>query len=226
MLQIALRIVSTQGIKGVKILPVKIDFKKTMKDLYQPSAKEPVLIDVPEMQFLMIDGMGSPGDSQEYQDALSVLYPVSFRIKFLSKAKGKDYVVPPLEGLWWADNLEDFIKGNRNKWKWTMMIMQPDWITQDMVDEATEIVKEKKPELAGLIPKLRLEKYKEGKVAQIMHIGPYSEEGPTVQKVHDFIKNEGGTFDGYANKHHEIYLSDPRKANPTTMKTVIRQPYK
>lgn len=207
-------------------MPTKVDFKKSMKNLYQPGANEVVSIDVPEMQFLMIDGMGSPGDSQEYQDALSVLYPVSFRIKFLSKAKGKDYVVPPLEGLWWADNLEDFIKGNRNKWKWTMMIMQPDWITQDMVDEATEIVKEKKPELAGLIPKLRLEKYKEGKVAQIMHIGPYSEEGPTVQKVHDFIKNEGGTFDGYANKHHEIYLSDPRKANPTTMKTVIRQPYK
>ncbi|MFW9825465.1 MAG: hypothetical protein ACFFE4_21160, partial [Candidatus Thorarchaeota archaeon] len=157
-------------------MPTKVDFKKSMKNLYQPGANEVVSIDVPEMQFLMIDGMGSPGDSQEYQDALSVLYPVSFRIKFLSKAKGKDYVVPPLEGLWWADNLEDFIKGNRNKWKWTMMIMQPDWITQDMVDEATEIVKEKKPELAGLIPKLRLEKYKEGKVAQIMHIGPYSEE--------------------------------------------------
>lgn len=210
----------------MNIIPTKVDFKKSMKNLYQPGAKEVVSIDVPEMQFLMIDGMGSPGDSQEYQDALSILYPVSFRAKFLSKAKGKDYVVPPLEGLWWADNMDDFIKGNRDKWKWTMMIMQPDWITKDIIDEAVEVVKEKKPELAELLPKLRLEKYKEGKVAQIMHIGPYSEEGPTVQKVHDFIKNEGGTFDGYANKHHEIYLSDPRKANPTTMKTVIRQPYK
>ncbi|MFW9941258.1 MAG: GyrI-like domain-containing protein [Candidatus Thorarchaeota archaeon] len=206
-------------------MPAKIDFKKTQKELYQPDAKEPVIIEVPEMQFLMIDGMGSPGDSQEYQDALAVLYPVSFRAKFLSKAKGKDYVVPPLEGLWWADEMNDFIEGNRDKWKWTMMIRQPDWITKDMIDEAKAIIADKKPELSKLLPKVRLEKYKEGKAAQIMHIGPYSEEGPTVQKVHDFIKKERGTFDGFENKHHEIYLSDPRKANPVTMKTVIRQPY-
>jgi hypothetical protein len=206
-------------------LPAKIDYKKSQKELYQPNAKDPVIIEVPEMQFLMIDGMGSPGDSQEYQDALSVLYPVSFRTKFLSKAKGKDYVVPPLEGLWWADNMTDFTEGNRDKWKWTMMIRQPDWITQDMIDEVIAITKEKKPELLKLLPKLRLEKYKEGKAAQIMHIGPYSEEGPTVQKVHDFIKNEGGKFDSLKAKHHEIYLSDPRKANPATMKTVIRQPF-
>ena len=206
-------------------MPVKIDYKKTQKELYQPNAKDPVIIEIPEMQFLMIDGMGSPGDSQQYQDALSVLYPVSFRTKFLSKANGKDYVVPPLEGLWWADNMNDFTEGNRDKWKWTMMIRQPDWITQEMIDEAITIAKEKKPELLKLLPKLRLEKYKEGNAAQIMHIGPYSEEGPTVQKVHDFIKDKGGKFDGLEKKHHEIYLSDPRKANPATMKTVIRQPY-
>jgi len=117
----------------------KIDFKKTQKEFYQPNAQEPVIIEVPEMQFLMIDGMGSPGDSQEYQDALAILYPVAFRTKFLSKAKGKDYVVPPLEGLWWADDMNDFTEGNRNKWKWTMMIRQPDWITQDIIKEATAI---------------------------------------------------------------------------------------
>ena len=206
-------------------MPVKIDFKKTMKELYLPSPKEVVLLDVPEMQFLIINGMGSPGDSKEYQDALAALYPIAFKTKFLSKAKGKDYVVPPLEGLWWADNMDDFIEGNRDKWKWTMMIMQPDWISLDMINEAILITKEKKPELSKLLPKLRLEKYKEGKAAQIMHIGPYSEEGPTVQKVHDFIQNKGGKFDGLKTKHHEIYLSDPRKANPTTMKTVIRQPF-
>jgi len=206
-------------------MSVKIDYKKTQKELYQPNAKDPVIIEIPEMQFLMIDGMGSPGDSQQYQDALSVLYPVSFRTKFLSKANGKDYVVPPLEGLWWADNMNDFTEGNRDKWKWTMMIRQPDWITQEMIDEAITIAKEKKPELLKLLPKLRLEKYKEGNAAQIMHIGPYSEEGPTVQKVHDFIKDKGGKFDGLKAKHHEIYLSDPRKANPATMKTVIRQPF-
>ena len=206
-------------------MPAKVDFKKSMKEYYQPSSKEVVFVDVPEMQFLMIDGMGSPGDSKEYQDALAVLYPIAFKTKFLSKGKSKDYVVPPLEGLWWAEDMDDFTEGNRDKWKWTMMIMQPDWISQDMIDEAIAITKEKKPELSPLLPKLRLEKYKEGKVAQIIHVGPYSEEGPTVQKVHDFIKNEGGIFDGHTQKHHEIYLSDPRKANPATMKTVIRQPF-
>jgi len=207
-------------------MPAKIDFKKSMKMFYIPSPKEVVLVDVPEMQFLMIDGMGSPGDSKEYQNALAALYPIAFKTKFLSKAKGKDYVVPPLEGLWWADNMKDFIEGNRNNWKWTMMIMQPDWITQNMINEAISITKKKKPELSELLPKLKLKKYKEGKAAQIMHIGPYSEEGPTVQKVHDFIQKEGGKFDGLETKHHEIYLSDPRKANPDTMKTVIRQPFK
>ena len=206
-------------------MPLKIDFKRTMKEFYQPSSKEVVQVDVPEMQFLMIDGIGSPGDSKEYIDALAVLYPVAFKTKFLSKAKGKDYVVPPLEGLWWADNMDDFTEGNRDKWKWTMMIMQPDWITQDIINEVIEITKDKKPELSELLPKLRLERYKEGKAAQIMHIGPYSEEGPTVQKVHNFIMKVGGSFDGHKKKHHEIYLSDPRKANPATMKTVIRQPF-
>ena len=206
-------------------MPAKIDFKKSMKEFYQPSPKEVVLVDVPEMQFLMIDGMGSPGDSKEYLDALAALYPIAFKTKFLSKAKGKDYVVPPLEGLWWADNMEDFIEGNRDKWKWTMMIMLPEWVNEAMVNEAIEITKEKKPDLAKLLPKLRVEKYNEGKAAQIMHIGPYSEEGSTVQRVHDLIQKEGGNFDGLKFKHHEIYLSDPRKANPATMKTVIRQPF-
>jgi hypothetical protein len=196
-----------------------------MKEFYQPTPKEVVLVEVPEMQFLMIDGIGSPGDSKDYQDALAALYSIAFKTKFLSKAKGKDYVVPPLEGLWWAEDMDDFIEGNRDKWKWTMMIMVPEWINQDMIKEAIDITKEKKPELSNLLPNLRLKKYKEGKAAQIMHIGPYSEEGPTVQKVQDFIQKEGGKFDGHKNKHHEIYLSDPRKANPATMKTVIRQPY-
>ncbi len=207
-------------------MPAKIDFKKTMKEFYQPNPKEVVLVDIPEMKFLMIDGIGSPGDSKEYQDALAVLYPIAFKTKFLCKKKGKDYVVPPLEGLWWADDMDDFMKENRDKWKWTMMIMQPDWVTQELINEAILKTREKKPELSELLPKLRLEKYKEGKAAQIMHVGPYSEEGPTVQKVHDFILKEGGKLDGLKTKHHEIYLSDPRKANPATMKTVIRQPFK
>lgn len=206
-------------------MPTKVDFKKTLKEFYQPKPKEVVLVEVPEMQFLMFDGMGSPGDSKEYQDALAALYPIAFKTKFLSKSKGKDYVVPSLEGLWWADNMDEFNQGIRDKWKWTMMIMQPDWITQDIINEAIKITKEKKPELSELLSNLRLERYFEGQAAQIMHIGPYSEEGPTIQKLHDFIKKKGGKFDGHYNKHHEIYLSDPRKANPFTMKTVIRQSF-
>jgi hypothetical protein len=206
-------------------MSAKKDFKKDLKELYRPSSKEVVSIEVPEMQFLMIDGMGSPGDSKDYKDALAALYPVAFKTKFISKGMGRDYVVPPLEGLWWADDMNDFTEGNRDRWKWTMMIMQPPWVTPEMIDEAIEITKEKKPELLKLLPKLRLEKYKEGKAAQIMHIGPYSEEALSIQKIHDFIKDQGGKFDGYKLKHHEIYLSDPRKSKPESMKTVIRQPY-
>ena len=207
------------------MMPAKKDFKNDLKEFYQPSPKEVVIVEVPEMQFLMIDGMGSPGDSKEYQDALATLYPVAFKTKFLSKGKGKDYVIPPLEGLWWADNMDDFINGNRDKWKWTMMIMQPNWITKEMIDEAIKITMEKKPELKKLLPKLRLEPYNEGRAAQIMHLGPFSEEGPTVEKVKNFIKEKGGTLDRHKNKHHEIYLSDPRRAKPASMKTVIRQSY-
>ena len=206
-------------------MPAKKDFKKELKELYQPSSKEVVTVEVPEMQFLMIDGIGSPGDSQEYLDALATLYPIAFKTKFISKGKGRDYVVPPLEGLWWADDMDDFSEGNRDKWKWTMMIMQPEWITKKIIEEAIEITKEKTLELAKILLKLRSEKFKEGKVAQIMYIGPYSEEGPTIQKIHDFIKDKGGKFDGHNLKHHEIYLSDPRKSKQENMKTVIRQPF-
>jgi hypothetical protein len=209
----------------VTIIPAKVDFKKTQKELYRPSSKKVVMIKVPEMQFLMIDGMGSPGDSQEYQNALAALYPVAFKTKFLSKAKGKDYVVPPLEGLWWADDMNDFRSGNREKWKWTMMIMQPAWITEEIINKAIKITKNNKPELSELLANLRFEKYNEGKCAQIMHLGPFSEEGPTIDKVHNFIENQKGKFDGLTQKHHEIYLSDPRRAKPENMKTVIRQSF-
>ncbi len=206
-------------------MPTKIDFKKKFKELYQPSSKEVVVVSVPEIQFLMINGMGSPGEAQEYNDAVATLFPVAFKTKFLSKAKGKDYVVPPSEGLWWADDMNDFTGGNRNKWKWTMMIMLPDWITKKMIDEAIKITFKSKPEISKTLKKLRVEKYSEGKCAQIMHVGPFSEVGPTVQKIHNFIEEQGGKFEGHDQKHHEIYLSDPRRAKPENMKTVIRQPF-
>ncbi len=203
----------------------KVDFKKTLKELYQPSAKEVVLVNVPEMQFIMIDGIGSPGEAQEYMDAIASLYPVAFKTKFMSKEKGRDYVVPPLEGLWWADDMSDFLKEERDKWQWTMMIMQPEWVTHTMIKNAIKITQEKTPDIPDNISKLRLDKYHEGTCAQILHIGPYSEEGPTIEKLHAFIEEQGGTFDGHQQKHHEIYLSDPRRVKPEKMKTVIRQPF-
>lgn len=203
----------------------KLDFKNKYKKLYKPDANEVVVIEVPVFQFLMIDGIGSPGDSKEYLDALTVLYPVAFKTKFLSKAKGKDYVVPPLEGLWWADDMRDFRAGHRDKWKWTMMIMQPDWITQKMIDEAIKTTMEKKPQIPTVISNLQLQKYKEGICAQFLHIGSFADEGPTIDKIHEFIEKQGGTFDGLKQKHHEIYLSDPRKTAPEKLRTIIRQPF-
>ncbi len=201
----------------------KIDLKKDLKHLYNPSAKEVVVIDVPKMNFLMIDGMGDPNKVSEFQEAIEALYSVSYTVKFMIK-KGKgavDYTVMPLEGLWWADNLNDFKALNKDKWKWTLMIMQPDFVSKDIFNKAIEQVNEKK-KLAA-VSKIRFESLHEGQSAQIMHIGPYSAEGPTIEKIHNFMRGKGYSFAG---KHHEIYLSDPRKTAPEKLKTIIRQPVK
>ncbi len=205
----------------------KIDFKKELKHLYNPSAKEVVFVDVPEMNFLMIDGMGDPNTSQEYQDAIEALYSVSYTLKFMIK-KGEtsiDYVVMPLEGLWWTDDMTQFTTDNKDVWKWTSMIMQPEFVTKDLFDDAVEEVKKKKKNLLAL-PKICFENFHEGLSAQVMHIGPYSAEGSTIEKLHNFIKENGYEFDGLIQKHHEIYLNDPRRVAPEKMKTVIRQPVK
>lgn len=197
-----------------------IDFKKELKHLYQPSAKKFEVVDVPPMNFLMIDGHGDPNTAQEYKDALEALYAVSYKLKFMSKKEsGKDYVVPPLEGLWWAEDMETFTtQRDMSAWDWTMMIMQPEWITREMVGEAVKQVEQK-----GLpaLSKLRLETYHEGLAVQILHIGPYSAEAPTIARMHAFIDENGYEPAG---KHHEIYLSDPRKVAPEKLKTVLRQP--
>ena len=204
----------------------KVDFKKEFKQLYSASAK-PVTIVVPELQYLMIDGAGSPGESKEYTDAISALYPVAFITKFSSKKEQKkDYTVPPLEGLWWADDMNDFVNNKRDKWKWTMMILQPEWITKEVIKESIAKAKEKNPSLAKTLDKLRLETLNEEKTAQIMHSGPYKDEASTIKKLHDYIKEQKGAFNGKSEKHHEVYLSDPRKSKPESMKTIIRQPYR
>ena len=199
----------------------KVDLKKQLKHLYRPSAKEFVVVDVPPMQFLMIDGHGDPNTAQEYQDALEALYAVAYTQKFASKKTlDMDYVVPPPEGLWWAEDMEVFTaSSDKSTWDWTMMIMQPEWVTQEMFREAVAQVEKKKNPPA--LPRLRLETYDEGLAVQIMHIGPYDAEGPTIARMHAFIAENGYEPAG---KHHEIYLSDPRRTAPEKMKTVLRQP--
>jgi hypothetical protein len=199
----------------------KMDLKKTLKHLYQPSTREIGLVDVPKMNFLMVDGEGDPNTSQSFSDAIEALYPVSYTLKFMVK-KGSlavDYGVMPLEALWWADDISAFTTGNKDVWKWTVMIMQPEFITKEMVKDAMEEVSRKKKPVS--LPLVRFESFKEGKTAQIMYIGPFSEEGPTIEKVHVFIEDNGSRRVG---KHHEIYLSDPRRVAPEKLKTIIRQP--
>jgi len=198
----------------------KIDYKKQLKELYRPTAKKVTQVDVPTMNFLMVDGAGEPG-SPVYGEAIEALYSVSYTLKFMIKKGelGVDYGVLPLEGLWWAENMSDFVNDNKSNWIWTMMIMQPELVTPDLVQKAIAQVRIKK-NLAA-IDKVRFEPFSEGICAQTLHVGPFSEEGPTVERVHSFIDACGATLTG---KHHEIYLSDIRRAAPENWKTVIRQP--
>lgn len=199
----------------------KIDYKKQLKHLYAPSARKVEIIDVPQMNFLMVDGEGNPNTSKSFSDAIEALYSLSFTLKFMIKkgAMGVDYGVLPLEALWWADDMSAFSTGNKDAWKWTVMIRQPEFITLKMVKKATEEVERRKNPAS--LPLVRFEAFKEGKAAQIMHIGPFSEEGPTIEKVHSFIEANGSRRTG---KHHEIYLTDIRRAAPEKWKTIVRQP--
>jgi hypothetical protein len=201
----------------------KIDFKKELKNLYLPSKKEFELVEVPEMRFFKVDGMGDPNNSPEYSAAIEALYAVSYKTKFFSKKNGQDYVVPPLEGLWWAEDMDTFTTArDKSQWSWTMMIMCPDWITDEMIDQAREEVAKKK-DLPSL-KKLRWETYQEGLSVQILHLGSYDDEGPVLASLHEeWMPKNGYTFNGL---HHEIYLSDPRRVEPAKLKTVLRQPIK
>ena len=200
----------------------KIDLKKELKAFYNPTAKDVTLIDVPRMNFIMIDGQGAP-ESPQFAQSIAALYPIAYGIKFDKKrTDGIDYGVMPLEGLFWADDMKVFMPetADRNKWQWTLMIMQPDIVTRKDFENSVAASKKKKDN--PLIDKVRFENFTEGKAAQIMHIGPYSAEGPNIQKLHHKITEIGARLSG---RHHEIYLSDPRRAAPDKMKTVVRQPY-
>lgn len=200
----------------------KVDFKKELKHLYRPTAKDFQIVDVPPMNFLMINGHGDPNTAVAYQQAVEALYAVAYKMKFISKKEaGKDYVVPPLEGLWWAADMDVFtVSLDKSAWDWTMMIMTPDWVTQEMyVTACAQVQKAKDP---PALPKLHLQNFHEGLAVQIMHIGAYDDEGPVLARLHrEFLPQNDYIERG---KHHEIYLSDPRKVAADKLKTVLRQP--
>lgn len=212
---------------------VKLDYKKEFKDLYVPKS-EPMLVDVPEMNFIMIDGKGNPNDEDgEYQSAVETLYALSYTIKMSKKGSYNidgyfEYVVPPLEGLWWMENDGmDFTE--KDKFQWTSMIRQPEFVTKEVFEWACSEVLRKKPNLD--VSKARLQSFKEGLCVQIMHIGSYDNEPKTVEKLDKYVEDNhlsnaiSTTNDqGIIKRHHEIYLSDPRKTSLDKLKTVIRHP--
>jgi hypothetical protein len=199
----------------------KLDLKKELKHLYNPSANNVAVVEIPPASFLMIDGSGDPNTSPEYKDALEALYPLAYAMKFKIKKNDPalDYAVMPLEGLWWVDGMRRFSLSDKASWKWTMMIMQPVELTDALLAEiATEVARKKR---LLRLQDVRLAPYHEGLAAQIMHIGPYAAEEPTITKLHAFIEEHSYRRRG---KHHEIYLKDPNRTEPQKLLTIIRQP--
>ena len=198
-----------------------IDMRKEQKELYAPPTGAGQLVDVPPMRFLAIDGTGDPNTSPAYGNAVAALYAVAYALKILRKRAGsRDYTVMPLEGLWWMRDDAPYSPTAREGWAWTMLIRQPDDLAAEQFEAAREQVALKKG-LANLA-ELRIEEWHEEAAAQTLHLGPYgADEAPTIALLHDFIAAQERTPHG---KHHEIYLSDPRRAAPDRLKTILRQP--
>jgi hypothetical protein len=211
----------------------KLDYKKAFKELYLPKSK-PTLVDVPAMNFIIVNGKGNPNEEGgEYQSAIELLYGLSYTIKMSKKGKRLiegyfEYVVPPLEGLWWWNDCKiDF--SHKDKFCWTAMIRQPEFVTNEIFKWACSEIKKKKPHLD--ISKAQFQTFSEGLCVQMMHIGAYDDEPKTIEKMENYIENNNLSnaistvqSDGTIRRHHEIYLSDPRKTNPQKLKTVLRHP--
>ncbi len=202
-----------------------IDLRKEFKHLYQPSAKAPVLVEVPDLQFLMIDGEMEPGllpgDSPAFAAAIGALYGAAYTLKFMFKRAKEDPVDFPvlaLEGLWWADD-GDVDLTRPGAWRWRLMILTPDVVTSESFETASGQLREKHPEAP--VERLRLERFAEGLSVQMMHVGPYADEPRTFELMRTFAASQGFSLCG---KHHEIYLGDPRRAAPEKLKTVLRHP--
>lgn len=205
-------------------MTTKYDVKRELKQCYSPRNTDWELVDIPELQYLAIDGRGDPNTSAAYRHAVEALYAVAYTVKFASKDDlGKDFVVGPLEGLWWADDMNDFRTRLKDNWRWTLMINMPDWITHDLVDDArlAAVVMKRKRE-SPAIAEIRSETLQEGTSAQVLHLGPYDNETPTLARLHhEYLPARNLRAAGL---HHEIYLSDPRRTDPARLKTILRQP--
>lgn len=207
----------------------KWDYKKTDKDLYLPK-KTPAFLEVPEMTFIQAVGRGNPNVCQEYKDALEILYGLSYSIK-MSKMDGSqpegyyEYVVPPLEGLWWMREEDGVDFTRKDGFYWISMIRQPEFVTEAVFEEAKQKLLKKKPELN--FDRTRLVRWTEGLCCQVMHTGSYDDEPATLSRLEQFIA-ENGCVPDYteSRKHHEIYLGDPRRTAPERLRTVLRLPVK
>ena len=197
----------------------KTDYKKLQKDLYAPRKGTMTIVEVPEMKMLCIDGEGNPNTAESFSQAAEALYSMSYTLKFQMKAEGFDYVVMPLEGLWFADDMAAFSEEKKEDWKWTLMVRQPDQVSEEQIEAVREIVRKKKNPLA--LDKVRFESFDEGKSAQVLYFGPYADETETIRELHAFIEEQGFSKRGM---HHEIYLNDPGRTAPEKLKTIIRQP--
>ena len=199
----------------------RYDVKRELKQFYAPTNTDWALVDVPAQQFIAVDGRGDPNTSVDYARAVQALYAVAYTIKFTSKRTlRRDFVVAPLEGLWWSDRPEVFTTRAKDAWQWRMLISQPDWISDDLIDEAKQAA-----ELAKNLPAIadvRRETLREGTSAQLLHVGPYDDEGPVLAKLHhEYLAANNLRMSGL---HHEIYLGDPRRTEPAKLKTILRQP--
>lgn len=196
------------------------DVKRALKDFYAPKNRQWALVEVPPQQFLAIDGVGDPNTAPDYPRAVEALYAVAYTVKFASKHTGHDFVVGPLEGLWWSPDPAVFITRAKQSWHWRMLINLPDHVTADQVKQAadTALTKKKLPSIADV----RHETLREGTCAQVLHIGSYDDETPLLTHLHDVYLPANNLTE--AGLHHEIYLADPRRTDPNKLRTVIRQP--
>jgi hypothetical protein len=201
-------------------MPTTIDLRRERSALYSAS-REPAFVDVPELPYLMIDGHGDPNTAAGYAAAVQALYSIAYTIRFGLKRRPEpvDAPVMPLEGLWWTPDLATFSTDDKSAWDWTLLIAVPGLVTADVVEDARAAAARKHEPAA--LDRVRLTRFAEGRCAQVMHVGPYSAEGPTIAALHEFIAENGYALAG---KHHEIYLGDPRRSAPDKLRTIVRQP--